>query len=518
MMRSSAWVVAALVCILAIGQLFAVQIIFDAGVNQLLMPTDTENQRNWLRLTANHISENYLSEVASIRTQYDETLAWLVMWFGSEGAIGGAPPSIPDGINWLHYGLDGSLAGASAGVPNRLRAMHFSEAAAAVWAQPYRRQAQTSRGEHWLLYVDQATLDNALQRAAIDLLSSWQPEAHALLAWLQRDSTSAPIAYRRSIPAATPAVYGYKAPGAEPLALPMARIAKELASMDAGKELFLPDIGSAAMPQPCAIFSLPGSGLTLCVSMRQLEPDILNHPDIARFNSLCITVFLITLLVTALAGAGLLFYQWRTYRQATLDWQRMRADLDTREQLVAASQQKLGTLYGDLRALEAVPPAPGLLTPAALMAWLDANFETFARIPSEDVVGGARASALLLLCLDTPAGHNGGEDTSALLDAISPILRHRMRKNDLVARWNNASFLLILPSISLKVALNRAEYLRATIAGHAFAPREVGEVTVTCGLSLMLSTDTSWRQAIERAKHAASKGRDGQNRVYHEIL
>ena len=108
----------------------------------------------------------------------------------------------------------------------------------------------------------------------------------------------------------------------------------------------------------------------------------------------------------------------------------------------------------------------------------------------------------------------------AILTEMGEQLELWVRQNDVVARWQDASFLLVLTFITLKDALVRAEDFRAALVENALNVHGVEiNVSVSCGLSMMLSSDTSWRQAMERAKKALSRRKErGANKLYHEIL
>jgi diguanylate cyclase len=108
----------------------------------------------------------------------------------------------------------------------------------------------------------------------------------------------------------------------------------------------------------------------------------------------------------------------------------------------------------------------------------------------------------------------------AVLTEMGEQLELWIRQNDVVARWQDVSFLLVLTYITLKDALVRAEDFRAALVENAFNVHGAKvSVSVSCGLSMMLSSDSSWRQAMERAKKALSRRRErGTNKLYHEIL
>lgn len=160
---------------------------------------------------------------------------------------------------------------------------------------------------------------------------------------------------------------------------------------------------------------------------------------------------------------------------------------------------------------------------ASLSNWLDNNYHLFTRRSSEAILGSHMSTALVLIEADDLMELNqqhGLEAGDAALSALSEQLKQHTRKNDIVARWQEGTFLVVLHDITLKNALGRAEELRAGVEQMEI-PLQRGtlRLTITCGLSMMLDVDKSWKQALNRAQRALNRGREGsKNTICHEIF
>jgi len=88
-----------------------------------------------------------------------------------------------------------------------------------------------------------------------------------------------------------------------------------------------------------------------------------------------------------------------------------------------------------------------------------------------------------------------------------------LRESDLLARFGGEEFLVLLPNTTADEAVTTAERLREAIASDV--GRQLGEklrVTVSLGVSELLSTDPHHEQVIQRVDQALyqakEKGRD----------
>ncbi len=517
MWRSSAWIAILLACFFIAGQLFAMQAVFDGAVAHLLLPADAETQHNWLRLTASHMQAEILRTSQQRRNQIDQAFPKIANWF-RQAPDATIFPTWPQDIGWVCFAADG-VSRIAASPDSQLAAGDISATVQSLRSSPYFDQIPLADGATLLLYVRQQTLDGYLRQAAIDIIQSWPAEQVTLSVWLERTAqgTQENIAYQREILAATPVVYGYQVPEvSSPLvnALPE----NDLAQLREHRNAFFPAIAEAsAGAQACSAIVLSDSDLALCVSARMLTPDILTHPNIARFRGLCSMIFYLTLGVVALGALGVLAYQLHAYRKGVRDWRNAQNLLDMREQAVGEERRKIDKVYEELRRLGALKPYTGPRTAASVVHWLDDSFPAFSRISPDQVLAGGRATAIVLLTIDDGAN----AEVDSLSEQIVPIIQQHIRSNDMVARWHGASLMLVLNTITLKDALMRAEDVRISLCERAFQTKQgPTHITLTCGLSLMLQNDASWRQSVERAQRAQQRGKDTgrSGRVYHEIL
>jgi len=79
-------------------------------------------------------------------------------------------------------------------------------------------------------------------------------------------------------------------------------------------------------------------------------------------------------------------------------------------------------------------------------------------------------------------GHEAGD---AVLRAVGEALRHAVRQSDFAFRYGGEEFLLLLGDMDTDLAMERAEQLRARIAGLRvrFAGQDLGPLTVSAGLA-----------------------------------
>ncbi len=236
------------------------------------------------------------------------------------------------------------------------------------------------------------------------------------------------------------------------------------------------------------------------------------------------TVLYITVGMCGLCLVIALLCTWTLARRARNTMITRLTQAAVQEQEMSMERGRIDEVYADLRRLGALTPHEGIQNQTSVMQWLDTNFDVFHRTTVEQLLDGERATALMLLSLDhLDALYNrehGRQVVEALLAEIGKQLTQWVRKNDLVARWQDASFLLVMTNITLKDALLRAEDFRAAMVGNPIRIAGTDYTnTLSCGLSMMLTSDSSWRQAAERAKKALSRRHEhGPNTLYHEIL
>lgn len=106
-------------------------------------------------------------------------------------------------------------------------------------------------------------------------------------------------------------------------------------------------------------------------------------------------------------------------------------------------------------------------------------------------------------------GHQAGD---TVLRELARLLRTQTRSADLLARWGGEEFAILAPETPAADAVTFAERIRASVAGHDFAP--VGRVTVSLGVAGIAEEDEGMRSLHARADRALYRAkRDGRNRV-----
>ncbi|MCL2812768.1 MAG: diguanylate cyclase [Clostridia bacterium] len=233
-------------------------------------------------------------------------------------------------------------------------------------------------------------------------------------------------------------------------------------------------------------------------------------------------ILLVTLGILGFVMVAMMLYVAAGYQRNKNAWTEHYTEVAAKDQELAMERDRLDSVYEDLRRMGALTPRVGMHNQSSVVFWLDSNYESFQRANVENLLDGERSTALLFLGLDDVEGLYSRDQISvdAILSEMGDQLELWIRQNDVVARWQDASFLLVLTYITLKDALVRAEDFRAALVENALNVHGVDvNVSVSCGLSLMLSSDSSWRQAMERAKKALSRRKErGANKLYHEIL
>ena len=110
-------------------------------------------------------------------------------------------------------------------------------------------------------------------------------------------------------------------------------------------------------------------------------------------------------------------------------------------------------------------------------------------------------------------GHPTG-DTA--LKHLAEQLGLQSRKEDVIARLGGEEFAILLPNTSITSAIKVAEKVRKSICQHTFICDLLTELklTVSIGITSLLSTDTSFADLYRRADKALYKAKeDGRNRT-----
>jgi len=105
-------------------------------------------------------------------------------------------------------------------------------------------------------------------------------------------------------------------------------------------------------------------------------------------------------------------------------------------------------------------------------------------------------------------GHQVGDD---ILVELAQLVESKTRKTDSFARWGGEEFVMILPNVTVEMALKIAENLRVVIALHTFAHN----LSITCSFGVAsLGEGESQKSVMKRADEALYRAKQaGRNRV-----
>jgi len=108
-------------------------------------------------------------------------------------------------------------------------------------------------------------------------------------------------------------------------------------------------------------------------------------------------------------------------------------------------------------------------------------------------------------------GHASGD---IVIAAVAGLLKEKLRKNDIVARWGGEEFLLLLRDCPLNEAVRLAEEIRQSVSELAITlPKEAVRVTVSAGIAEHMPEETA-RAFFVRADDALYRAKAaGRNRV-----
>jgi two-component system, cell cycle response regulator len=148
------------------------------------------------------------------------------------------------------------------------------------------------------------------------------------------------------------------------------------------------------------------------------------------------------------------------------------------------------------------------------------NRREFTTILTREVNRAKRYSAPLSLIMydldlfkrvNDTFGHDVGD---YVLQAVTNLVKEKIRVNDVVARWGGEEFMVLMPQSDIQAAKNAAEKLRQAIAGHHFD--KVDGLTASFGVAAFESKDglNSLLKRVDDALYLAKER--GRNRV--EIL
>lgn len=105
-------------------------------------------------------------------------------------------------------------------------------------------------------------------------------------------------------------------------------------------------------------------------------------------------------------------------------------------------------------------------------------------------------------------GHDVGD---AVLQAVTSLVKEKIRANDVVARWGGEEFMVLMPQSDIEAARNASEKLRLAIAGHHFD--KVGTLTASFGVAAFEPQD-DLNSLLKRVDDALYRAKEqGRNRV-----
>jgi diguanylate cyclase (GGDEF)-like protein len=108
-------------------------------------------------------------------------------------------------------------------------------------------------------------------------------------------------------------------------------------------------------------------------------------------------------------------------------------------------------------------------------------------------------------------GHNAGDD---LLSALGSLLKSQVREEDIACRYGGEEFLLIIPSASQEVALERAELIRQAVRQMHQHHANVKPMTISLGVAAYPDHGSSSLELIKAADVALYQAkRAGRDRV-----
>jgi diguanylate cyclase (GGDEF)-like protein len=108
-------------------------------------------------------------------------------------------------------------------------------------------------------------------------------------------------------------------------------------------------------------------------------------------------------------------------------------------------------------------------------------------------------------------GHIAGDE---VLKAIAALVKQRIRKSDIVARWGGEEFIVLLPNTLIEETISVAENLRIAIEREPF--ETVGKITCSFGAVALRENELS-EELLKRADELLYKAKEGgRNRVAYE--
>ncbi len=116
--------------------------------------------------------------------------------------------------------------------------------------------------------------------------------------------------------------------------------------------------------------------------------------------------------------------------------------------------------------------------------------------------------------LDSFHETNGDLRTHVLLKELASLLALQVRSFDVLGRYGDDGFMVVLPQTPREGAAEVAERMRAVVETRAFAPAEAGTITVTLGIASFPADGLDLDALLAVAERALEQGRQkGRNCV-----
>ena len=135
--------------------------------------------------------------------------------------------------------------------------------------------------------------------------------------------------------------------------------------------------------------------------------------------------------------------------------------------------------------------------------------DLFEQSSPEDITG------LLIIDIDyfkqvnDSYGHDRGDQ---ILKGVVEVLKHTVRRSDILARWGGEEFLLVCPNVDKEIILTIAEKVRKSVAQARFGGvTDDLNITVSIGMTLFAeeeNLDKGFKRADEALYQAKSEGRN----------
>ena len=182
--------------------------------------------------------------------------------------------------------------------------------------------------------------------------------------------------------------------------------------------------------------------------------------------------------------------------------------IDVTERLRA--ERKLQDLQNQLREQAIHDPLTGLYNRQPLAEFLGRELRLAQR--QRQPVSAILADLDHFKAVNDTHGHLAGDE---VLKAIGRLIKRHCRATDIFCRYGGEEFLIILPSITLELAAQRADLMRIALAAQpiAFGSARI-HVTASFGIATFPqhgATQTDLIEAADRALYAAKEA--GRNRV-----